>query len=204
MQLSRSSRQPTRDKDWPFYKRTYFLNPSECTISARSVLSHHSLATLSACSTISKVDGTDWGAFTTPFQETQASMQFAAHINTNIPPTSARESERPLQRGINRPFVSPASFSCFLNTCNPLQELLQMMPNLQQVLWGLETRNMGQTSVEEFLQRIAEFGRPLQKGQTKRLQKPVLWCNSRHKLAEISRFRAHLDASEDRHRQLHS
>lgn len=72
--------------------------------------------------------------------------------------TTARESDRSLQKKTSRPFIEPVSFAWFLQGWIPLSELLVAMTKLCYVHGGLGTANCKQTGVVELLRTIAGFG----------------------------------------------
>lgn len=67
-----------------------------------------------------------------PLPQGQPTIQVAANINMNIPPT-ARESEHLLHRGASRPLVDVVSISFSVNKRILLRELLRAIPNLRHV-----------------------------------------------------------------------
>lgn len=117
--------------------------------------------------------------------------------------STVRESRRALQSGRNCPLVDPVSFYFFLNTRNPLRELLQIMPNLRHVLAGLEFANRDQTSVDELLRTTLGFGDRMQQGPTKSRQEAVIKTCSRHQWTKIRRLCNRLDSAEATHLQLY-
>lgn len=86
----------------------------------------------------------------------------------------------------------------------PPRKLLQMMPSLCHVHGGLGPANRSQTSVDELLQSIAEFGPCLDERTTNSHHDAVLQSDCRHQRAEIRHFRDHLDVSEEHRHQLSS
>lgn len=99
----------------------------------------------------------------TLLQHAQPARQGATNINRAIPPT-ARESKRSLKRGTNRPCVYHVSLSSFLNMRIQLWDLIQMMPNLRNVLGGLGLSNRDQKALKSS-HTIARFGFRLQESQ---------------------------------------
>lgn len=116
----------------------------------------------------------------------QSTVQVAANLNMNIPPT-ATESEHLIYIAERIVLMWTRCSSFFLNTCILLRELLHVVPNLHHVHWGLGSAKSGQKGDENYKRTFSSFGTCSQDRLTNNRQGAVISCDNCHQQTEIKR-----------------